>query len=254
MASKGTGLGHLHYEIMRRCYNEKSVAYKDYGAKGIRVCEEWHDRPTFIQWCKDNGWQKGLKINRYDGKKDYCPENCYMGTNMSRNPNSINQRLKRKIEEGKNKKKEAGIKGLVCEDPIYTTYISMHERCKRKSHPSYINYGGRGISVCDEWSGKDGFFNFKKWANENYWAEGLTLDRKDNDKGYSPDNCRWVTKTQQSYNRRNSSVMYEYANVVIPLGMIAKLEEVDYGMLKNRIENKGMSVSQAIVDIKKSAV
>ena len=80
------------------------------------------------------------------------------------------------------------------------------------------------------------------------------MDRKDNEKGYSPDNCRWVTKTQQSYNRRNSSVMYEYANVVIPLGMIAKLEEVDYGMLKNRIENKGMSVSQAIVDIKKSAV
>ena len=86
MGSKGTGLGHLHYKMMSRCYREKDVMYKDYGAKGIKVCEEWHDRPTFIKWCIDNGWHKGLKINRYDGKKDYCPENCYMGTNMSRNP------------------------------------------------------------------------------------------------------------------------------------------------------------------------
>lgn len=254
MASKGTGLGHLHYEIMRRCYNEKSVAYKDYGAKGIRVCEEWHDRPTFIQWCKDNGWQKGLKINRYDGKKDYCPENCYMGTNMSRNPSSTNQKNKRAHNQRVKKIKEAGVTGKIIDDELYSTYHSMHQRCENKHHVNYPNYGGRGISVCGEWSGKDGFLNFKKWANKNYWAEGLTLDRKDNDKGYSPDNCRWVTKTQQSYNRRNSSVMYEYANVVIPLGMIAKLEEVDYCMLKNRIENKGMSVSQAIVDIKKSAV
>ena len=91
MGSKGTGLGHLHYKMMSRCYREKDVMYKDYGAKGIKVCNEWHDRPTFIKWCIDNGWHKGLKINRYDGKKDYCPENCYMGTNMSRNPNSRNQ-------------------------------------------------------------------------------------------------------------------------------------------------------------------
>ena len=57
-------IGGLHYEMMRRCYNENSVAYKDYGAKSIKVCEEWHDREVFRKWCIDNGLQKGLKIKR----------------------------------------------------------------------------------------------------------------------------------------------------------------------------------------------
>ena len=53
MASLNT-IGGIHYEIMKRCYDPNSVAYKDYGAKGIIVCEEWHDRNIFRQWCLDN--------------------------------------------------------------------------------------------------------------------------------------------------------------------------------------------------------
>lgn len=251
MANKGTGLGHLHYKMMSRCYREKDVMYKDYGAKGIKVCREWHDRPTFIKWCIDNGWQKGLKVNRYDGKKDYCPENCYMGTNMSRNPNSRNQEIRKSIKERKQKKREAGIKGKIIEDELYTCYRGMRNRCEIKTHPSYKNYGGRGIKVCEQWSGKDGFFNFKKWANSNRWVKGLTLDRIDNNKGYSPENCRWVTALQQEYNKRNN-IYFDYCGINMPLGMIAKLEDVKYNLLYSRIKIKGMSVSEAIADIKKS--
>ena len=168
MASLNT-IGGIHYEMMRRCYNEKSVAFKDYGAKGIIVCEEWHDKEAFRKWCLENGWIKGLKLNRHDGSKNYCPENCYLGTNMSRNPNSYNQRTKRNIRENKQKKLEVGIVGRIREDDLYVTYHGMHSRCERNSHPSYTNYGGRGISVCDEWSGKNGFFNFFRcfcsWRN-----------------------------------------------------------------------------------------
>lgn len=251
MGSKGTGLGHMHYKMMSRCYREKDIMYKDYGAKGIKVCEEWHDRPTFIKWCIDNGWQKGLKVNRYDGKKDYCPENCYMGTNMSRNPNSENQLRKNRVIEYENKKKELGITGKVTQDVLYATYRSMIARCENENHIGYKNYGGKGITVCNEWSGKDGFFNFKKWANKNGWLKGLTLDRIDNNKGYSPYNCRWVSRLQQEYNKTNN-ICYDYCGIKMPLGMIAKLENVKYRMLYLRVRQKGMSINEAIADIKKS--
>lgn len=250
MASLNT-IGGLHCEMMRRCYNENSIAYKDYGEKGITVCEEWHDIEVFRKWCIDNGWKKGLKINRYDGKKDYCPENCYMGTNMSRNPNSKNQKNIKNIKERKRKKEEAGIKGKISKDSLYITYIAMHERCENESHINYSNYGGRGISVCEEWSGKDGFLNFKKWSNISGWRKELSLDRINNDKGYSPNNCKWSTRSEQNFNKR-SNIYYEYCGINMPLGMIAKIENVKYGMLYSRVRKKEMSVSEAIAEIKKS--
>ena len=67
----------LHRDIMRRCYNEKHLLYKTYGAKGITVCEEWHNRATFKEWCKSNGYQKGYHLLRKDGKIGYNSENCY---------------------------------------------------------------------------------------------------------------------------------------------------------------------------------
>lgn len=248
MASLDT-IGGLHYEMMRRCYNEKSVAYKDYGAKGITVCEEWHDRENFRKWCKENGYVKGLRLNRKDGKAGYFPQNCYFGNKSTRREDSYSQMQKKRVAENNRKKKEAGIKGKIQEDELYVTYHGMHSRCERKSHPSYTNYGGRGIRVCKEWSGKDGFFNFKKWANKNGWTKGLTLDRIDNEKGYEPKNCKFSTATEQNYHRR-SNIYYEYCGISMPLGMIAKLENVKYGMLYSRVRIKGMTVGQALEDIK----
>lgn len=250
MASLDT-IGGLHYEMMRRCYNEKSVAYKDYGAKGIKVCEEWHDREVFRKWCKDNGWNKNLRLNRIDGTKDYCPGNCVFGNKNCKIIGGRNQEVKKSIKERKQKKLESGIKGNITEEPLYITYISMHERCERKTHINYPNYGGRGISVCDDWCGKDGFLNFKKWSNISGWRKGLSLDRKDNDKGYSPDNCKWSTISEQNFNKR-SNIYYEYCGINMPLGMIAKIENVNYGMLYLRVRKKGMDISEAIAEIKKS--
>lgn len=250
MASLDT-IGGLHYEMMRRCYNEKSVAYKDYGAKGITVCEEWHDREIFRKWCKENGYVKGLRLNRKDGKAGYFPQNCYFGNISTRREDSYSQMQKKRVAENTRKKKEAGIKGKMQEDELYATYISMHSRCENPKHINYANYGERGINVCDEWSGKDGFFHFRKWANESGWHKDLSLDRTDNDKGYSPSNCKWSTRTEQNFNKRNN-IYYEYCGISMPLGMIAKLENVKYGMLYSRVRQKGMSATQAISDIKES--
>lgn len=82
---------------------------------------------------------------------------------------------------------------------IHKEWRGILHRCKNPSASHYENYGGRGITVCDEW--KEDFMAFYEWSMQNGYADNLTLDRKDNDKGYSPDNCRWVTHMENCHNR-----------------------------------------------------
>lgn len=84
---------------------------------------------------------------------------------------------------------------------IHWVWEQMKQRCHSPRNRNYKYYGGRGITMCPEW--KDDFKAFHDWAMANGYLEGLTIDRIDNDRGYSPDNCRWVTQKQQIKNRRN---------------------------------------------------
>lgn len=81
--------------------------------------------------------------------------------------------------------------------PLYGTWKGMLYRCNNNNSKFYSYYGGRGISVCDRWMN---FHNFISDMGER--PENTSLDRVDNDKGYSPDNCRWSTKREQQLNRR----------------------------------------------------
>lgn len=83
---------------------------------------------------------------------------------------------------------------------LYTIWIGMKQRCHNEKNPAYPEYGGRGITVCEEW--RNNFPAFYAWAMSSGYRDDLSIDRIDNDKGYSPDNCRWETRITQSYNRR----------------------------------------------------
>lgn len=94
-------------------------------------------------------------------------------------------------------------------------WSNMRQRCLNPRNPDYPKYGGRGISVCPEWTSFRGFL-----ADMGEPGPGLSLDRIDNDRGYGPDNCRWATKTDQLRNRRNN-VLVEFEGETLTLAAVA---------------------------------
>lgn len=117
----------------------------------------------------------------------------------------------------------------------------MLNRCYNANHKYYNRYGGRGITVCDEW--KNNFQAFYDWAISNGYRDDLTLDRKDNDNGYSPENCRWTTKKEQSNNRENNIVI-TYNGKTQTLSQWAEEIRIPYHKLLVRIK-RGWSVERA---------
>ena len=141
MSNSKENIGKLHYDMMRRCYSPKCIMYKDYGAKGITVCPEWHDRNVFRQWALENGYVKGLKIERIDGSKGYSPDNCQ----LAKKTISKNTRTRAIRNHRKSMKEMAGITEPYGHSRIYHIYHGMLQRCYNKDDYHYKEYGARPL-------------------------------------------------------------------------------------------------------------
>lgn len=136
---------------------------------------------------------------------------------------------------------KANVKHGMTKSPEYKSWCSMKERCYREADPHYHDYGARGIVVCDRWI--NSFENF--YADMGPRPEGTTLDRKDNDGPYSPENCRWATHIEQANNKRNNN-RFEYQGVSRSLSEIATLTGIPQPTLWSRLNRMGLSIEEAV--------
>lgn len=126
----------------------------------------------------------------------------------------------------------------MCDTPTYHTWAAMIQRCTNPKTENYARYGGRGITVCESWLKFDAFF-----ADMGERPKGKTLDRKDNDKGYSPENCRWATDHEQRRNTGRTRMITWSGKTQTAKEWAAELQ-IAYSTLISRLR-MGWSVDEA---------
>ena len=126
-------------------------------------------------------------------------------------------------------------------------FNGMKVRCYNPNHGDYKRYGLRGITVCDEWytpHSHAGFNAFKKWALSHGYRDDLTIDRIDYNKGYSPENCRWVDMGVQNNNSSHNHLI-TYNNKTQSLSLWCREFSLPYDTIKRRINCFGWSAEKA---------
>lgn len=125
---------------------------------------------------------------------------------------------------------------------LYNIWRKMKERCYNKNHVRYLDYGGRGISVCGEW--RNNFSNFHAWATENGYSDSLTLDRVDTNGNYEPSNCKWSTSEEQQNNTRFNRVISAMGKSQT-ISMWSRELSIPYSTIYSRL-CKGWSEEEAL--------
>lgn len=126
---------------------------------------------------------------------------------------------------------------------LYRIWKGMRQRCNNPSSAAYKDYGGRGISICEEW--EEGFVNFRDWALANGYQDNLTIDRIDPDGNYCPENCHWITRKQQNDNKRDT-IKFSHNGEFLTLSEWSKKYNINYQTLYDRIFGQKMSFEEAI--------
>ena len=129
---------------------------------------------------------------------------------------------------------------------IHGIWNKMKARCLNTRNKSYKYYGGRGISICDEWLSEDkGFVNFYEWSMKNGYTDELSIDRIDNDGNYEPSNCRWTTAKVQNNNTRANKI-FVYKGEPLTLAQWDDRYDLTYDSLWKRVHKYGYSIEKAL--------
>lgn len=126
---------------------------------------------------------------------------------------------------------------------INNIWFDMKARCYNKESINYKNYGGRGITVCNEW--KNDFLAFYNWAIKNGYNDTFSIDRINVNGNYYPDNCRWVDIKTQSNNRRNNHLI-TYNGITHTLSEWAEIKGIKVSTLTMRLKHYGWSIEKSL--------
>lgn len=125
---------------------------------------------------------------------------------------------------------------------LYRLWRNIKSRCLNPNFTDYPNWGGRGITICDEWMRFEPFY---KWATSHGYRDNLTIERRNNNMGYSPDNCCWATAIQQARNKRNNRVL-TYRGESKTLSAWSELVGIKAQVIGMRIDRLGWSVEKSL--------
>lgn len=125
---------------------------------------------------------------------------------------------------------------------LYHIWCNMKARCTNPNHDFYNQYGGKGITVCEEWNE---FIPFRDWAMNNGYSDNLTIDRENPNEGYSPQNCRWVGMKTQENNRTNNRLI-TFRGITLTVSEWADKIGVPYKTLYTRLFQLHWSVERAL--------
>lgn len=126
---------------------------------------------------------------------------------------------------------------------LYWVWAAMIQRCTNENSKDFKDYGAKGISICDDW--RSDFASFHEWSMSNGYQQGLTIDRTNNEKGYNPENCAWVTIKKQMRNQRKT-VMIEWGGEMKPLTELAEIAGISEKTMRGRVINLGWSIEKAM--------
>ena len=186
---------------------EKDITGQKYGKlTAIKRVETQKDKkPVWLFQCECGNFHTARKAAVLSGATRSCGKCCHTKPPLN-------------ITHGMSKSR------------VYSVWASMKRRCSEKDKLHYSRYYGRGIRVCKEWQSFD---NFWEWAKNNGYSDDLTIDRIDNNRGYSPDNCRWTTTYVQARNKR-TNVNITYRGETHCLADWAKIFNIDSRTLGHR--------------------
>lgn len=129
---------------------------------------------------------------------------------------------------------------------LYRIWCAMIKRCENENAEGYENYGGRGISVCEDW--RKNYTAFRDWAISNGYSEKLTLERCDVNSNYCPENCKWATRFEQMSNTRRTR-FFEYDGKTHSLREWSDITGISFAVLKGRLQ-RGWNIEKTLTEPK----
>lgn len=230
----GKGVNRIVLAICKLCgkeFNRKISCLRGIVSCGCYKNEQMKPLPKFMNGFRivtDLGFEKKLKYRKALVECKVCKKHYEVNVRKLKIRNSCG--CARKVVSLGYRKKYPSLIGV---------YRGLKKRCHQKSAKAYPYYGGRGIKICQEWLNSP--TSFFEWAIHNGYKDNLSVDRIDNNKGYSPENCKWSNEKEQSRNRRSNKLSMELVKFIKK-----EKEKMSYNELAKKYDTTAQTIYNAV--------